>query len=385
MYEKYQNDTKKMYHEYELSLRNLVWGLPIDEDFDEKFYYDIYPDVRNWYKQTDNKTLREKLFHHYFLYGKSENRSHSIEDYLHKNQKESKIIGDISTYINKSNLIKYDNKLECICLLVTGNELENGLYDSTIRQIYETIKDRNAYLNIEFYIITNHKYDITSYDNIFIQKMKTKFKDVKIISLDIPKDKDFYIVNTNDIIDINNILKYGSKSGPNFVFFETIKKLYKYNSTLFLECDCYLAPDWIDKISNFVANQQFLICGAQYDGYNNNQYFSLLNNHLNGGTSICATGNKVLQGFLEFCEHCISIYPKYYNHDLPYDCLINLILQKHFDMEDNKSNKEIITYIKKHYLPTSLIINYSTKNIDDLNKSLEEIKTQYNYAIIHKK
>ena len=58
----------------ELKNTNSAWNEPVEEDFDEKFYYEKYEDIRNWYVEDESKTLRQRMFHHYFLYGKKEGR-----------------------------------------------------------------------------------------------------------------------------------------------------------------------------------------------------------------------------------------------------------------------------------------------------------------------
>lgn len=305
-----------------------------------------------------------------------------IHCFLELNQNTDRLFGDISHYCSHSDIRGFKNKLESIALLVTGSEISNGYYERITKQLLTTI-NKDIARNLAFYVIVN-KRNFELYLNSSIRNLKDDYRSFEILYIDIPEHLDVYITESS-FKDINSIPTYGYKSGPNFIFCEAIKKLSIYNTTLFLECDCFLSQNWMTQIYDYCNSQQFLISGSQYDGYNPQKYSSLLNSHINGGTGLYATANKTFQGFARFCEDLLPLYVKYYEPDLPYDYLLKLIMEHHFDRETNPANKKIWTYLKKHYLFTSLILNYSSTSIDDTSLRLDEINRHYEYAILHKK
>lgn len=69
---------KDLYYEteavYEEKLRECAWLVPVDHDFDDEFYSETYKDIQNWYLGHPDVSKRQRLFHHYFLYGQTEKR-----------------------------------------------------------------------------------------------------------------------------------------------------------------------------------------------------------------------------------------------------------------------------------------------------------------------
>jgi hypothetical protein len=78
-------------------------------------------------------------------------------------------LAETSNYIEEKKLINYSNNLECVCLLVTGNELACGLYDHFIRQIQNTIKTNNKenLKSIDFKILIKSK-DQNQYETSYL-------------------------------------------------------------------------------------------------------------------------------------------------------------------------------------------------------------------------
>jgi len=285
----------------------------------------------------------------------------------------------IDSYLDNKNLIDYKNHLECICLLLTGNEVIDGQYDEWIRDINNSIRSYEPNMqiskNLDLVIITHKKF-INSIDTNLIADL---FKNIKILDINIPQEYDFY----KDIPDQPD-LTYGYRSGPNYTFFSTFQYLVNYNTTLFLECDCYLSEDWLEKIYQYSRNSgSFWISGATYDGHNLATYHDIANQHLNGGVCLYATGCDQLVNFMKFCFNLLPDYVKYYLKGIPYDYLIYKIIEDYFNYDDN--HKELWQFIKRKYIVNNLIYNYSTNSSHDTNIDVLSLAKKYSFAIIHKK
>ena len=286
-----------------------------------------------------------------------------------KNHK-NKFLGDISNYIKNKKLINNQNNLESVCLLLTGDEFEKKLFDHFKSQINKTNTDITKKIDFNVLLKNNDK---NQYELDFLNN----FRSVNIIKLDVPIQYDFYS-KKDEIFDY----KYGKFSGPNYVFFNAFEHLKKYNTTLFLECDCFLSEDWIDKIYNYVKfSGGFWVSGAVYDGVNNDVLDSLLNSHINGGTCLYKTSDESFQDFIKFCFDMLPIFVKLHNENMPYDFYIKFLIDYHFDHD--LKNRSIWQFIRRLYTKNNLITNYSTKN--DIKEDVEKIFEKYNCAVIHKK
>lgn len=275
----------------------------------------------------------------------------------------------------------YDNNLECITLLATGKEFDNGDYDYFINMLLSTFNknrsNKSISKQIDFVILT-HKNPSTIIQNFKnITKLKKIFRDVKVLQTDIPDEFNFY----NNVTPKSN-LKYGLKSGPNYCFFQTFNQLSNYNTTLFLECDCILLDNWLERIYYYCKySSSFWISGAVYDGDNLEPYHSIVNQHLNGGVCLYATGNNFVLKFMQMCFELLPIYVEKFNKDIPYDYCIYQIIEDYFNFDH--TNRKLWQYIKRHYVANNLLINYSTDK--DKNIDIELVQKNYNPAIIHKK
>jgi hypothetical protein len=288
-------------------------------------------------------------------------------------------IYNIDQYLDSNKLIDYKNHLDCICLLLTGNEVIDGQYDAWIHDINNSIRyyEPNMQIskNLDLVIITHKKF----INSININLIADLFKNIKILDINIPQEYDFY----NDITDQSD-LTYGYRSGPNYTFFTTFQHLYNYNTTLFLECDCYLSQDWLEKIYQYSKNSgSFWISGSTYDGYNMATYHDISNQHLNGGICLYATGCQEFTNFMKFCFNLLPDYVKYYLKGIPYDYLIYKIIEDYFNYDDK--HKELWQFIKRKYTVNNLIYNYSTNSTYDTSIDLSYITKKYSAAIVHKK
>lgn len=338
--------------------------IEIDEDFDENFYLDEYPDVENYHSHI-HIPLKERLFHHYHNFGREEGRS--------KNKKEKNGIfykESILEKINEKKLINPKNVLECICLLTTSKEIKNHNYNKFIDQLTKT---KNYSKKIDFKIIVNN------FCKPETEKIESFFN-IEIINLKLKPDEDIYKTSID-----GKMPKYGLKSGPNLSFFKAIDICKKYNTTLMLETDCILAEDWFERIDNYVNNSNgFLVSGAVYDGNVLSNSGSLLCTHINGGSALYATGNEILQKLIESLKIFMEIQIKNKMRGLAYDCALKMMIDQNLNnMKSSLKTKETWKFVNRNYVSNKLIFNYCLPQ--DSSVDTNEIKTKYNYAILHKK
>lgn len=285
----------------------------------------------------------------------------------------------IDEYLDNKKLIDYKNHLDCICLLLTGNEINDGQYNEWLFNLNNNIRLYNPNMqiskNLDFIIITDKR----SINFIDTKLLADLFHNIKIIDIDIPTQYNFYNKFSND-----SDFTYGYRSGPNYTFFSTFQHLLKYNTTLFLECDCYLSEDWLEKIYQYSRHTgSFWISGSTYDGYNMATYHDITNQHLNGGVCLYATGCDQFINFMKFCFNLLPDYVKYYLKGMPYDYLIYKVIEDYFNYDDQ--HKEIWQFIKRKYTVNNLIYNYSTNSSYDTSIDVSYITKKYSAAIIHKK
>jgi hypothetical protein len=341
----------------------------LKSQFNEKFYQEMYPDTSGYYN--GDKMM---LYDHYVKYGLYEGRFPNASSY---NQ---------SLTDNKQKLHKLwqnkkwkllSNKLNCICLLTTHKELLNKKYDKFINALIKSCS-HTLYKNITFKIIINTTTDIHKHNSI--KELKKIFKTVQINNVNIQSKEDIYIKNFNNKNDVR-LPKQGLKSGPNLCFFEAIKLCKNHNTTLMLETDCILGKNWLTKINNYVQScGPFLVSGSIYDGLTHSDPGSIMSTHINGGTSLYHTGNKMLQSLMSLLKEKIAyeVHTKN-NIGLSYDYALKLMIDNNLKLNDK--SYELWKFINKYYISNPLIINLSTDNdTGHLN-----INQKYNFAILHKK
>jgi hypothetical protein len=172
-------------------------------------------------------------------------------------------VTDISEFLQFNNLQYFDNNLEAIVLLMTGKETEDGQCLYFMHKLVESLKNNEA--NKFFARLLDFKIIITKHSNVLIKykkQLQKYFKNISITHIDIPKQYDFYDHYTEEAD-----LRYGYKSGPNYCFFKAFDHLTMYNTTLFLECDCAMVDNWLERLYNYCRfGGQFWISGAWYDG-----------------------------------------------------------------------------------------------------------------------
>lgn len=273
---------------------------------------------------------------------------------------------------------KYNNILECICLLCTGNEQEDGQYNLFLDRL-NTNNEKNLeiYKKLDFIIFTVNQTTVPNTHSI-----NNLFKNIIVINIDIPAKYNFYYktnTNKNETVDYT----YGLKSGPNYTFFQIFQYLFKYNTSLLLECDTYLIDNWIQKIYKYVEHSNgFWISGTNYDGYNELDMTHIIYNHINGGVGLYATGCDNFNKFLNLCFQLLPLYVKQLK-EIPYDYCIYETIKRGFNHD--LKHRFLWNYIRRQYTKNNLIFNYSTSNQVDIKQNLDEIILAYSPAIIHKK
>lgn len=343
--------------------------IEVDPFFDEHFYLAEYPDVLSYNK--DKKfSLKERLFHHYYFYGKKEGR------YKNLKEKYSSLI-NFKNLINKTNhkldLEHFKNNLECVCLLTTDKEIADGRFDKFIEHLLLNTKKTSK---INFKVVVNNNSHKPN-----IKKLKLIFDKVSVSYLNLSKKDDIY---TNKIP--KKIPKYGLKSGPNIMFFKTIEMCRQYNTTLMLEVDCILNKNWIKNICCYVKNSNgFLISGAINDNNIALAPNSINLNHINGGTALYATGSNVLQKLVEILALFIEDQTKNKNNiSLAYDCALKILIDNGISISNIQTEiRDFWKFINRNYLFNNFIFNYSLPQ--DSNIDIDLINKKYNYAILHKK
>jgi len=345
----------------------------IDSTFDYEFYASEYPDALEFCHNMQHISLREKLFNHYDKFGKTEGRYKNAKQ---KNRTSSKTIS-ISEIIPLSSIVHKTNKLECISLLITHSEIQNGQYEQFINRFISSIK-KNESQKLDFKIIVNKN------DNLKIktENLKQLFRNVDIIYLNLEKNDDLYLKNNQKI---EKIPTYGRKSGPNVMFYRGLDICKSYNTTLFLETDCFFNRLWLTKLKKFIDHcNGFWISGALYDGVIPGKAGSEICTHINGGVGLYATGNDTFRLFMGYCENFLIEEISNGLVGLAYDTAIKMYID-HIISTNTTQKEDILVSkcIRRNYLPNKIIGNFST--INDISLKLKDINKTYNYYIIHKK
>jgi hypothetical protein len=270
------------------------------------------------------------------------------------------------------------NKLECVCILLTKNEVDNKSYEDFISRLKQTTTVKEA-SGIDFIIITNKHINKSQ---LKLDVLKNIFKNVEVINLKLSPEEDLYIkeIPPGPLY----VPKHGIKSGPNLMFFKSIRKCKKYNTILLMETDCFVKKRWLNKIKNFVTHSNgFWISGATYDGIVHCKAGSYMMTHINGGTGLYATGNKNFQIFISNAEEFITDKIKNGIPYLAYDCGIKMFIDQNIDNAKKADDILLWKLINRQYLPNKLIGNFSVD--EDKCLKIEDIERMYNYYIVHKK
>lgn len=268
------------------------------------------------------------------------------------------------------------NKLEAVVLLTTSYEIVNGTFSKFIKMLLGTMYKP---YNIEFIISTNNG-NYTSIQKE-VSQLKNYFSNVEVLNIEISPKNDIYKIEDLNETDIP---KYGLTSGPNILFWDTMKYMKKYNTTLVLEADCILYQSWLDTLINYVEYcGDFLISGSTYTG--NYKISSSMSNgffHING-VALYKTGSPVFHYILEELTTYISCEVKRGHLISAYDYMLTkMILEKLYDTKNKYFDFWKVVY--RYIIKNTFIINASMKS--DKNDSQTKYLELYpRCVILHKK
>jgi len=272
-----------------------------------------------------------------------------------------------------NSLCHYKNSLECVCLLVTEKELNSVYYSNFLEYIFKKT-ELNVSSQIDFKIIINKGSHLIKREDI--NRLGKIFRKIEVMDLQIPKDKDMYRRYYEE--KVGTPPELGFKSGPNFMFFKCMQHCRQYNTTLLLEVDCILGDNWLSRIKSYVDHANgFWISGSTYDGLSFSKE-SLYLSHLNGGTSLYATGDTNFVNFIE-CFYLYLIQKIEEIPDLAYDWGIRMFIDELMASEEKLLNSK---FINRKYLRNNLVFNLS---LEQDNIDLDLFNKIYNFAILHKK
>jgi hypothetical protein len=190
------------------------------------------------------------------------------------------------------------------------------------------------------------------------------FSSIEIVFNDIPNDSNIY---TFDKID--NIPKFGTSSGPNLHFYNTMKyEVDKYKNILLLETDCFFIRDyWIDIINTSMCDKKFWIFGSKY--YGHTKMANEHKDHLNG-VGVYNRCPEFMQFINKVFNHIEKTIKMKITHYVNYDIAIH-------DVIDKIQKRDML-------VDSPEILNISTeKDIDITYNQYKKMKT--NLVLIHQK
>ena len=264
-----------------------------------------------------------------------------------------------------------ENKLEAVLLPVTSYEIDSGRFENFVNQFSDM-----KYTGIDLVICINNDTHTTSLFK-FINILSSVFETIHIAYANIPIEDDIY---TLDRTLYDKIPKYGLISGPNILFFFSIRNCIHYNTVLLLETDCLLKKNWKEVCSNYLKYcGDFLISGA---GYNGDTYLDTKSNDFNhtNGVAFYKTSNAVFTMLINAVEeYIIKNVPD--DPVVAYDIAISRTLySKMHDINIYKEWKDIFRKVIKN----TLILNCSLTS--DKAITVNECDQNFpSHVILHKK
>lgn len=274
-----------------------------------------------------------------------------------KIQNEAKSPNTSSEIIPVPNMnIKFENEypmhLQAIAILTTSVEINDGRFSSFCDNLIRVTENVN---DLDLIITINNEFHKKIID---IDNLKYIFREVIILNVNIPSKKDVYLKN---ISKYDEIPEFGTASGPNILFFETMKYCEKYNTILLLETDCILYKGWDIKSKHYINNNEcFLISGSTYEGiggFLSSDITFLL--HING-----VAFYKTCSPIFQFIIGCLRDYITSRKDKLLSTSAYDFILTKMI-LEYLRTAKTMEVYIFwktvfRNIVKNSLIINVST-------------------------
>jgi len=247
------------------------------------------------------------------------------------------------------------NKLEAIAILTTSREINEGLLARLLKNISETTPTNDLVLNI----FTNN----SNHEPVSFEAVENIFKSVNLVNINIHPEDDIYTdINTYNSKAGKPIPVYGLMSGPNILFIKAMEVCKKYNTTLLLETDCKLLPNWFEKSINYVSMEYFLVSGSTYDGEfiakNQDMPDYTLRIHLNG-VAFYKSGSPVFQCMMnlldKYTRHMAIHVDKTRGYDYIMTHMVLFYTINSPSLESQMFWKNFLRYMFK----TSLIVNVS--------------------------
>jgi hypothetical protein len=264
------------------------------------------------------------------------------------------------------------NVLEAAVLLTTSAEVRSGQFFNFCNQ-FRSMK----YCGLKFIIVINNS-DFDPAAILFLNEIKI-FQSIQVYDIDIPARDDIY-VRGGQRYHTTEWPRLGLSSGPNILFFQTIKLCAHLNTILILETDCILKHNCFDACINYVSGMcDFLISGSKYLG--NATMWNTHDNifhHLNG-VAFYRTGNSELQNLIKDVESYMC-YKVSERTSLSYDvCIMSYV---HHRINNDIDLKNYYRSVEAKLTVNTFILNYS---LDSSIKREEIDKIFPNHVILHSK
>jgi hypothetical protein len=160
-------------------------------------------------------------------------------------------------------------------------------------------------------------------------ELMSSFAGLEVRFCDLPPEKDVYVKNSPRAAS-----PYGNKSGPNWLFYETLKRLRHECEFIFLmETDCEpISPDWLGRLEDTCEiHKDAWIVGSHYRGVSPLSW--RVARHLNGN-ALYHVGDARFWEFMDgllwpwMLDHIARVNP-----NLAYDCAWETFLNRP-EMED---------------------------------------------------
>jgi hypothetical protein len=166
-----------------------------------------------------------------------------------------------------TNSAKYGKKL--ICINTTIREIQK------IDDLFKIWVEGDCLHGAEFFHlwicfdnISNEQFKLVE-GIVNKYKLTEKFKLISIESVNIPEEINFYKRVNDGSLDLKKY-KYGYKSGPNFQFFECIRKINRngFDDVYMCETDCFpIRRDWMHRLlAETMLDREWLVIGSPFLG-----------------------------------------------------------------------------------------------------------------------
>jgi hypothetical protein len=293
--------------------------------------------------------------------------------------------------------LNFNNKL-CIALICTKKEYQRGQVDKAISAYISRAISSNY--TFDFYIFFDQG-KVLDYQGLKNYEACKNIRSINIQSINLSEHENVYSQVWQDHEVIGEFYRlgcpeYGITSGPNRLFFESMKFLKNkpYENILLIEPDTRPIKDyWYDYIVNYISCNEFLIGGSSYKGDREDVKDKSWSNHLNGVAiyrncnalhSLLEKSEKYLRYLIKNSKRIIDTYQfKDISNTIPKDENINYLCVKfnydvllYFVSNSDKVHKTQPNQLKN----TPIITNMSL--CTDYNISEKQVLDRYPQTII---